>query len=105
MAQIRASALLFIGGFMLKFVKTTGIILLFFVLFAFLMTGLVKLTCLGEKSGTMVVIGGYIHYIDKYPEHYFLKGRPYEYYLEGWEPEESASEALDKFITETGWDD
>lgn len=30
---------------------------------------------------------GYVHYIDKYPEHYFLKGRPYEYYLEGWEEE------------------
>lgn len=48
---------------------------------------------------------GYIHYIDKYPEHHFLKGRPYEYYLKGWEPEMSASEALDKFLTETGWDD
>lgn len=33
---------------------------------------------------------GYIHYIDKYPEHYFVRGRPYEYYLEGWEPEDEA---------------
>lgn len=33
-------------------------------------------------------IRGYIHYIDKYPEHHFLKGRPYEFYLEGWEPED-----------------
>lgn len=31
---------------------------------------------------------GYILYIDKFPEHYFLRGRPYEYYLEGWEPED-----------------
>jgi hypothetical protein len=31
---------------------------------------------------------GYIHYIDKYPEHHFRRGRPYEYYIEGWEPED-----------------
>jgi hypothetical protein len=30
---------------------------------------------------------GYIHFIDKYPEHHFRRGRPYEYYLSGWEPE------------------
>lgn len=31
---------------------------------------------------------GLIHYIDKYPEHHFPKGRPYQFYLKGWEPEE-----------------
>lgn len=32
---------------------------------------------------------GYIQYIDKYPEHHFTykNPRPYEYYVEGWEPE------------------
>lgn len=30
---------------------------------------------------------GYVQYLDKYPEHYFKLGRPYEYYVEGYEPE------------------
>lgn len=31
---------------------------------------------------------GYIKFVDKYPEHHFVKGRPYEYYVQGWEEEE-----------------
>lgn len=32
---------------------------------------------------------GYVQYIDKYPEHRMRNGvRPYEYYIEGWEPED-----------------
>jgi len=31
---------------------------------------------------------GYINYIDKYPEYHFPKGRPYDFYLNGWEPED-----------------
>ena len=35
-------------------------------------------------------IWGYIQFLDKYPEHHFTykNQRPYEYYLEGWEPED-----------------
>ena len=34
---------------------------------------------------------GYCQFLDKYPEHYFTykNPRPYEYYLEGWEPEDA----------------
>ena len=36
---------------------------------------------------------GYVNYIDKYPEHRMYNGiRPYEYRLEGWEPEEEEEE-------------
>ena len=31
---------------------------------------------------------GHVQYISKYPHHRYLDGRPYEYYLEGWEPED-----------------
>lgn len=33
---------------------------------------------------------GYLQYLDKYPEHNFTykNPRPYEYYVEGWEPED-----------------
>lgn len=33
---------------------------------------------------------GYIEYLDRYPEHHFTykNPKPYEYYLEGWEPED-----------------
>ena len=30
---------------------------------------------------------GYINYIDMYPSHHFPDGRPFEYYLDGWEEE------------------
>jgi len=31
---------------------------------------------------------GYAYYVSKYTNDYFdAKGRPYEYYVEGWEPE------------------
>lgn len=30
---------------------------------------------------------GYMKYIDMYPSHHFPDGRPFEYYLDGWEEE------------------